>query len=301
MRTLAPLAAVTLIATLLGGASADAPGRLIDAPEDYTFGCTLAQARPVAIRAFRDNPSAYLRQCVRIEGITDGGRDVLADITDYYRHMNELLAANITGLGMGLYTSKLTQGSITGERQRVEVIGRAFSCDEVAREAEAGIKEKYGDTPMPPPFLTGYCHYYGNAIVYAAFVRVLDPGPLRLTGAEAAIAVGNLDDLKPNDPRYGDVWERATQWFDAVRRDSSPQHNDFIGDCGSMPQPTLEGTAIMRECRAARQNQLGFLGRGALPPIRFFVARGMRIFKATNPDYYYALGCACRAVNCDGQ
>jgi hypothetical protein len=40
--------------------AADPPGRLIDAPEDYTYGCTSAEAKHVALRDLQDRRLAAL-------------------------------------------------------------------------------------------------------------------------------------------------------------------------------------------------------------------------------------------------
>ena len=294
----AAIVLATALAATTHALTAEAPKRLSEAPEEYVFGCEPTEARAVSIRDLHDNPAAYLRQCVRIVGVSAGGRDVVADIADYYLHMTQLLEGRTEGIGIGLYASKLTTGSIS-ERERVEVIGRAYSCEELYREAEAASDEKYGGT-APPPMLGGYCHYYGNAIVFAARSRILEPGPLRLAGAEAAKAVGDLDDLVARDTRYTEVWKRATQWFDAVRRESSPQHDDFLDVCGRLPQPTTDADARVRECRDSRRRELLILGRGRLPPIKYFV-RHIKPWYFPGADDYYALGCVCRTANCEGK
>lgn len=280
--------------------AADAPGRLIDAPEGYTYGCTAAEAKPVALRELQRDPAAFLPQCVRIEGISSAGREVYADVGDFYRHLTQMIASHPEGIGVGLYWSKRSVGQI-GYRERVEVIGRAFSCSELYREAKEAQDEKYAGAVArpPPPMLAGYCHYYGDAIIFVARARIVDAGPLRLTGPDAAKEFGDLDDLRSTDERYSDVWKRVTQWFDAVRRFSSPQHDDFMkSHCGGAKDPSAEERKAENECRADQQKRLAALGTKSLPPIRFFLRNTKPAYGS--PEDYLAIGCVCRTTNCEG-
>jgi hypothetical protein len=181
------LPAALLLAALISAAQAtQASGRLIDAPEEYIYGCTEAEARSVPFRELQRNPNAFLRQCVRVTGIMPVGGQIYADLFDVYRHWTQLIAFAPEGIGIGLYGSERSVVELT-DRGEVEVIGRAFSCEELAREVEQAQAEKFANsaTPRPPVMLAGYCHYYGNAIIYVARQRVLRHGPLRLTGPEA--------------------------------------------------------------------------------------------------------------------
>jgi hypothetical protein len=291
---------IAATALAMPASAADPPGRLIDAPEAYTYGCTRAEAKPVTLRELQRQPAAYLRMCVRIEGISAVGREVYADVGDFYRHITQLIAGPVDGIGVGLYWSKRSSGQI-GYRERVEIIGRAFSCTEVYREVKEAQDEKYAAaaTPPPPPMLAGYCHYYGDAIVHVAEARTIDPGPLRLTGPEAAANFGDLDELRTTDERYSEVWKRATQWFDAVRRSGSPQYDDFIANhCGGAREPTTAERQAEIKCRANQHQRLAALGTGPLPPIRFYVRKTKSAYLP--PENYMALGCVCRVATCEG-
>jgi hypothetical protein len=144
--------------------------------------------------------------------------------------------------------------------------------------------------------LAGYCHYYGDAIIYVARSRILTPGPLRLTGTDAAKAFGDIDDLRPSDDRYNEVWKRVTEWFDAVRRPNSPQFKDYATDhCA----PVASGDRLTRECGAEIEERFAFLRNGLPPAIKFYSRRTKPLYGPQSD--YLALGCVCRTANCEGQ
>jgi hypothetical protein len=278
---------------------ADTPGRLIEAPEEYTYGCNAADAKPVAFRDLQRSPAAFLRQCVRVEGVSPVGREFYADEGDVYRHLTQLVEGDVQGIGIGLYSSKRSIIEL-GERARIEVIGRAFSCSEVYREAKEAQDEKSADSrmPVPPPMLLGYCHFYGDAIIYVARSRIISRGPLRLTGTAAARSFGDLDDLPPTDERYSDVWKRATQWLDAIRRPSSAQFDNFVVDhCGTATPATEEDRAAIHACRATLEQRVSFLQSRRLPPIKFYLRRTKPLYGP--PNDYLALGCVCGVATCE--
>jgi hypothetical protein len=288
------IATVALAAVLLGATAhaAERPsGPLVHVPDSYLYGCTAEESRSVDFREFQRSPDKFLRHCVRIVGVLYEHGEVFADEADLYRHYTSFTAGDLLNIGIGTYAAKQSVGSWK-YRSRSELIGRAYSCEALLEEFVTGIPEE-NRNPGPPAraILSGYCQYYGSPIIFISEVRTLDPGPLRLTGPDAAASYGDLDEVPENHPLYKEISGDIVSWIRAVANAGSPEHRELIAPCDHAELPYTP-----ENCRKANMEWAKAFSTKPASSLRYFIRKPRPNDVAGD---YQAFGCLCRIESCD--
>jgi hypothetical protein len=300
----------TLRLMLFGASLSAAPAFAADTerpvtPIDGRDDCRREESMPVAFRELATNIEAYAGKCIIVRGMTSG-YFFYGGIEDYYRFNNSSLERDRPTVGLYAPNEEARE-QLFGRRQSVELVALANTCAHLSAFAHKDDDKRKPEHTMTADgevelvtivMLTGYCHYTDEPVLHVSEFRILDPGPLRLTGDDARRALGDSDDLQPDTPIYAEATSRIRQWFDAVRRrdivglwgQSWHRYNTDIGDKEEWP------TSIFWD----KDTPLRFLfGRPSLPPIKYYVARISA--EEQSKGEYVVSGCICRTPDCTGR
>ncbi len=158
--------------------------------------CTEATAMPVAAEALDGHPDSYVHRCVRFTGVL-AGRVIHDRIESVYRFPTDSRVPAIAAYGA---TTALDDALNT--RARVEVVGLASSCAQIAHDAPSGS------------MILGGCHVLLGAAITVTKLTVLDAAPPRIVDPASPHAELAREDLAAVG---ADARAAIDAWFAAAR------------------------------------------------------------------------------------
>jgi hypothetical protein len=268
------------------------------------FECGKGWATPITYRDLMANIDKWIGRCVRVRGLTRSYYYLHADLPDYYRKYDMTLTIEErTGPGLGMYAKRALEKRLFRNRQEVEVVAMAYTCErywewakkEVVRKDGDDLRRKSGDPKTERlTWLSGYCHYTGDPVLFVSEARVINRGPLRFEGAAAAAKYGDLELLPANHPDYAEIQSRLTSWFDALRGRDGAALLKQSGD--ATPEDLNDKRGKLYKLLNAPDSGARFLfSRKHLPPMRLMRAR----LPEGHSNEVYAFGCLCKRESCE--
>lgn len=263
--------------------------------------CTAATARRVTVADIGENVDRYQRKCVRVGGLFAStsmyGSVAELYLTDRYRLDGNRDPAALRRGRIGLYSA---DGKLRGLRPitdgipHVEVIGIVDSCAVMYNQAVADAKAE-GDANSII-MMSGYCHYYGGAVVRSATYSFDPPRRYeRLLGEANRKRFGNLVPMPSGWADQAALDQAMADWREMIDRGdrAALRLAHGVGDTENDFQKQMLDRLLDPRIAAVR-GQLARQSRIFLP--KYDVNRRAAGMPAdANP---YATLCICRTANC---
>jgi hypothetical protein len=182
-------------------------------------------------------------------------------------------------------------------RNYADLVGYAYSCERYGAWAEAEVKKandeakRNGSGTESIVFISGNCHYHGGPLLWISEITVDEKSPTRLFGPAAA-RFGDLTPMPARAPHAAEIVKTIGPMFELIRAQDHPGFEAYLKSVGAVAPEYHANDAL----GPGNKPFYDLRGTTALPAVQYFIPK-----ERSRRSDYVAVGCVCRAGDCDGK